>query len=112
MNNNETFWKEPSMNNDETFWKEAKETALFLFDGNTEKAERLLLLIENFVSPVDTTKEFLNLVMNLPEYDCEWCSDNGDCWLSMPDSLFNCNGKCKNFKDKNNDHEVTKESMV
>ena len=86
-------------------WKGAKETAAFLFDGDTEKAKRLLLLMEALISPANPPVEFLNLVMNLPEYECRWCTDEGECWFCMPDSMFRCNGKCKDYEENSKDEE-------
>lgn len=94
------------MNRESDNWRGAREAAISLFDGNTEKADKLLLLLEAFASPTNPPAEFLNLVMNLPEYDCHWCTDEGECWFNIPDSLFRCNGKCKDYEEKEkNDHK-------
>lgn len=83
-------------------WKGREEIAKFLFDGDEMKAEKLLLLMESFSAPYVPSNEILNLTMNLPEYSCRWCTDEGECWFSMPDSMFRCDGKCKDFEEIEN----------
>ena len=85
------------MNKGGVIWNGRKELAEFLFNGDTEKAEKLLLLIESFTNPI-IPPEFKNLIMEIPE-DCKWCHD-GECLYAMPDSMFLCSGKCKDYEQK------------
>lgn len=78
-----------------------EEIATFLFNGDKEKAEKLLLLIDSPVPPVPP--EFSNLKMELPESACRWCTSDGECLFCMPDSLFMCKGKCHDFEEAKND---------
>ena len=86
------------MNKEGTFYNGRLNLAKYLFDGDEEKASKLLLLIESFSSS-STPPEFKNLVMVLAEDSCKWCKD-GECLFYMPDSLFHCDGKCENFEEK------------
>ena len=79
-------------------WKGREKLAEYLFDGNKEKAEQLLILIESFTAPI-LPPEFKR-VMIIPEDDCRWCTDNGECLFYMPDSMFLCRGKCKEFEGR------------
>lgn len=87
------------MNKGGKIWHGREELAEFLFDGDKEKAEKLLVLIESFTNPI-TPPEFENLVMVLPEYSCHWCSKEGECFCYMPDSMFRCEGKCKDYEER------------
>jgi hypothetical protein len=40
---------------------------------------------------------FKKLVMALPEEECQWCTDDGECLFYMPDSMFLCKGRCQEF---------------
>ena len=62
------------------------EAALFLFDGNEEKATIFMNLLKDtfFESPVK-----YDIKMDFSEPSCRWC-DNGECWYFMPDSRFRC----------------------
>lgn len=80
-------------------WKGREQIAEFLFDGDKERAKQLLILIESFTS-VSIPPEFKNLVMNLPEDTCRWCMNDGECMFYMPDSMFICKGKCKEYEEK------------
>ena len=89
------------MNKEGKIWHGREELAEFLFDGNKEKAEKLLILIESFTSPV-VPPEFYNLTMKIPpEESCQWCNDVGECLYYMPDSMFLCEGKCKEYEARN-----------
>jgi hypothetical protein len=89
------------MNKEGNIWHGREELAEFLFDGNKEKAEKLLVLIESFTNPI-IPPEFKNLTMNIPEETCKWCSSSSDCLFYMPDSVFHCKGKCKEYEEKKN----------
>jgi hypothetical protein len=80
-------------------WDGREQLAEFLFDGDKEKAERLLILIDSFTNPI-LPPEFKKLVMNLPEENCKWCTRDGECLFYMPDSMFLCKKKCENFIEK------------
>ena len=57
--------------------------ALFLFDGDKDKAITLLELLKE--AAYGTPKKFnLNHSPN-----CRWCKE-GDCWFHMPDSKLKC----------------------
>jgi hypothetical protein len=91
------------MNKGGAIWDGREQIAEFLFDGDKEKAKQLLILIESFTSPV-ISPDFKNLVMELPEDSCQWCTDDGECLFYMPDSMFRCKGKCNEYerrKDEN-----------
>lgn len=87
------------MNKSGELWNGRKKVAEFLFNGDPKKAEQLLLLIESFTNPV-IPPEFKNLVMSLPEEDCRWCTDGGECLYYMPDSMFLCKGKCEEYEKR------------
>lgn len=86
------------MNKEGNIWHGREELAEFLFDGNKEKAEKLLVLIESFTNPI-IPPEFKNLTMKLSEDTCKWCN-NGECLFYMPDSMFRCEGKCKEYEER------------
>ena len=94
------------MNHEGEIWKGREKLASFLFDGDTEKAKQLLTLIESFTS-MSIPPEFKKLVMALPEEECQWCTDDGECLFYMPDSMFLCKGRCQEFTKKVN-KEVNK----
>ena len=88
---------EKSMIKDEK-WENLKKLASFLFDGNEEKAEKLLVLMEEFSVPqIEAPVEFSNLKMRFPEETCRWCA-NGDCLIDMPDQILPCEGICKLYE--------------
>ena len=62
------------------------EAALFLFNGNEEKAKVLLQLLKE--AAYGTPKKF-NVRMDFSEPSCKWCEDS-ECWLFMPDSRLKC----------------------
>lgn len=80
-------------------WKDLKQMAESLFDGNKEKAEKLIFLIQNTPAEMQVPPEFSNLKMELPEESCRWCFE-GECFNYMPDSLFLCKGKCPDYEEK------------
>lgn len=82
-------------------WKGREKLAEFLFDGDKDKAEQLLILIESFTAPV-LPPEFRR-AMVLPEEDCRWCTDDGECLFYIPDSMFLCDGKCKQYERRNDE---------
>lgn len=86
------------MNKGGAVWDGREQIAKFLFDGDPEKAKQLLILIESFTSPI-LPPEFKNLTMNLPEETCQWCKD-GECLFYMPDSMFQCKGKCTEYTER------------
>lgn len=94
------------MERETEIWKE--KLAEFLFNGDKEKANQLLVLIESFVDPA-LPPEF-NRVMVLPEDDCMWCTEGGECLFYMPDSMFLCKGMCQNYQEK--EQPVKKEKAV
>ena len=61
------------------------EAALFLFDGNKEKARIFMQLLK------DATKSVSNfdVKMDFSEESCKWC-EKGECWYFMPDSRLQC----------------------
>lgn len=79
-------------------WHGREKLAEFLFDGDKGKAKQLLTLIESFTAPV-LPPEFRR-VMVIPEEDCRWCTPDGECLFYMPDSMFLCDGKCKQYERK------------
>ena len=87
------------MDKNGAIWNGREQIAEFLFDGDKEKASQLLLLINSFISPI-LPPEFKKLVMQVPVESCKWCSSSGDCLFYMPDSVFNCEGKCKEYQEK------------
>ncbi len=86
------------MDRESAVWKGREKLAEFLFDGDKEKAKQLLTLMESFTSPV-LPPEF-NRVMVLPEEDCKWCTEAGECLFYMPDSMFLCKSKCQEYERK------------
>lgn len=82
---------------DRTF-NSREEAALFLMNGDEEKAYALLNLIGEVGLPYPP--EEFNREMRLPEETCHYCTDDGECWYHMPDSMFKCGGKCENFAEK------------
>lgn len=79
---------------------ELRRLAESLFNGDKEKADTLLTLLETFTVPeVSTSQNFANLKMELPEETCRWCID-GECLAYMPDSMFLCKGKCPVYEEK------------
>lgn len=68
------------------------ETALFLFDGNEEKAKILMELLKGAPSEVPTK---FDVEMDFSEPTCKYC-DKGECWFFMPDSRLKC---CHNKKE-------------
>ena len=76
---------------------EREKLAEFLFDGDKAKAKALLTLLDekSFKAP----PEFKNLKMQLPEYSCLWCTLCGECYVDMPDSLRDCEGKCSSYQE-------------
>ena len=81
-------------------WEKLKQAAYELFDGDKEKGEKLLLLIQTMTSKeLPVPPEFQNLKMKLPEESCRWCYD-GECICHMPDSLFLCEGKCSQYEER------------
>ena len=77
-------------------WKGREKLAEYLFDGDKEKAGKLIELIKSFF--ISTPPEFKNLKMVLPpEYSCRWCSIGGCCTMNAPDSYGKCSGKCDNY---------------
>lgn len=89
------------MERDSEVWKGREKLAEFLFDGDQEKAKQLLVLIESFTTPV-LPPEFKR-VMIIPEDTCRWCTDDGECFFCMPDSIFLCEGKCHRYERKDNE---------
>ena len=77
-------------------WKGREKLAEALFEWDKDKAEQLLILIESFTAPV-LPPEFKR-VMVIPEDDCRWCTDDGECLCYMPDSMFLCEGKCNQYE--------------
>ena len=90
------------MNTEGSLQKGQREVAEYLFDGDKEKAQKLLTLIQSFTLSVVSPELYRNLQMNIPEpmYSCQWCTDQGECWFYMLDSRFCCEGKCKEYKIK------------
>ena len=86
------------MEREEKTWEGREKVAEFLFDGNKEKAQQLLTLMESFVSP--TVPPEFKRTMIIPEDDCKWCI-GGECLMYMPDSMFLCTGKCSDYKGRN-----------
>lgn len=62
------------------------EAALYLFDGNEDKAKILMELLKG--ASYGTPKKF-NVKMDFSEPSCRWC-DKGECWYFVPDSRFRC----------------------
>ena len=84
-------------------WGGREEVAEYLFDGNKYKAKILLELMKSFiVSP--SVQDFSGIEMELPEETCKWCIE-GECFFCMPDSMFKCKGKCKDYKEKIDDKD-------
>ena len=80
--------------------KEYREAlAEFLFDGNTEKGEILIALIQSFELLEIYPPEFKDMVMQLPEETCKWCKE-GECFFAAPDSMFLCKGRCDDYEQK------------
>lgn len=78
-----------------------EEAALALFNGDEEKAKTLLTLIGD--TGLSCPPEEFNRNMQLPQYDCGYCTDGGECWHDMPDSMFQCKGKCEFFTERSAD---------
>jgi hypothetical protein len=71
-----------------------------LFDGDNEKANTMLTLLETFTFPeIVSSPDFTNLKMELPEETCKWCFE-GECLVRMPDSMFLCKGKCSLYEER------------
>ena len=95
---------------------EAMDLALKVVGGDPERAAALLELLS--MQPVkgapiegklnipdeDTDnigdREVLR-ALRLPEVTCLWCKSGDECWVDMPDSKRNCNGKCSRYLKKN-----------
>lgn len=82
---------------EEEIWGNREKLAEFLFDGDKEKARQLLILMGSFTTNPIVPPEFKR-TMILPEDDCKWCEE-GECLLYMPDSMFLCRGKCKDYEE-------------
>lgn len=69
------------------------EAALYLFDGNKDKAKLLMELLKEAAH--GTPKKFsIKSALN-----CRWCKE-GDCWFHMPDSKLKCvKENCKFFEE-------------
>lgn len=75
--------------------KDPAELALKCFDGDTQKAEALLELLN---ISMDMPASMPDVKMKLPEDSrCEW-EHNGECWKDIPDSCLKCKIPCTFFK--------------
>lgn len=79
-------------------WKGREKLAEFLFDGDKNKAQQLLILIESFTNPV-LPPEFKRKMI-IPEEECTWCTNRGECFFYAPDSILMCKGKCEKFEGR------------
>ena len=75
------------------------EAALYLFDGDEDKAKILMELLKG--ASYGTPKKF-NMKMDFSDPSCKWC-DRGECWYFMPDSRLRCehNKKDCSFYEEN-----------
>ena len=94
---------------------EAIDLALKVVDGDEEKATALLELlsipvmktlpIEGKLNIPDENTDIIGDVealgaLRLPEVTCLWYKLGDECWVDMPDSKRNCNGKCSCYVKK------------
>ena len=94
-----------------TTFMSREEAALVVFNGDAAKAEALLNLIGD-TGLSCPPEEFTNRSMQLPVYDCSYCTDSGECWHDMPDSMYPCKGKCEFFAVKTSEVEEAAEEEV
>lgn len=71
-----------------------EELALKCFDGDPEKAEALLTLLNMSSQPICA---FTEMEMTLPEEQCCW-ENKGYCTKDIPDSYFKCRKPCTFYK--------------
>lgn len=67
---------------------EELEAALFLFDGNEEKAKVFVELLKGNPILCEVPTKF-DVKMDFSEPTCKYC-DRGECWYFMPDSRLRC----------------------
>lgn len=76
------------------------EAALYLFDGDKEKANILMELLKGASYGIP---EKFNVQMDFSEPSCRWCNSR-ECWYFMPDSKLICEHNKKEcfFYEENN----------
>lgn len=79
------------------FVNDRDSAATSLFDGDVQKGKLLLGIIDASVAPINVP-EFKEVKMELPEDSCKYCTPDGECLYYMPDSMFECKGKCDSYK--------------
>ena len=70
------------------------ELALKCFDGDGEKAEALLTLLNISTQPLCN---FPKVEMSLPEDICKW-KNGEECWKDIPDSCLKCKIPCEYYE--------------